>query len=217
MLRFALRTPLRDFRFDVAAEIEPGVTVVVGPSGAGKTTLLRLLAGLQRPAHGHVTLGARTLEDERTFVPPHRRNIGVVFQQYALFPHLDVAANVAYGLRARGLAAGERAARVARTLARLEIADLARERATELSGGQQQRVALARALVIEPDALLLDEPLSALDPATRERVRGELAAVLQDVRVPTLLVTHDEADRAAFAGPTLQLAAGHLIRPEEPT
>ena len=211
MLSFALRMQLREFAFDVAAEVDAGVTVVLGSSGAGKSTLLRLLAGLLRPANGHVALDGRVLCDARTFVPPYRRNIGLVFQDYALFPHLDVTANVAYGLRARGVPADERAATVRRTLDMLEIAGLAHERVTELSGGQRQRVALARALAIEPRALLLDEPLSALDPLTRERVRRELAALFADVRVPTLLVTHDEADRAAFPGRLLHLAHGHVV------
>ncbi len=211
MLTFALRRALRDFTFDVAAEIDDGVTVVLGPSGAGKSTLLRLLAGLDRPDAGRIVLGGRVLFDERTDVAAYRRNIGMVFQEYALFPHLDVARNVAYGLRARGVGAAERDARVRRTLERLEIAALAGRRVTELSGGQRQRVALARALVIEPDALFLDEPLSALDPHTRGRVRTELATMLAGIRIPTLLVTHDEADRAAFPGRTLRIDRGSSL------
>jgi len=211
-----LRAQLRDFAFDVSAEIDDGVTVVLGPSGAGKSTLLRFVAGLQRADEGMIRLGARVLFDAHTFVVPHRRNIGVVFQDYALFPHLDVAANVAYGLRARGVQAAARAAAVARALDMLEIGALARQRVTELSGGQKQRVALARALAIQPDALLLDEPLSALDPRTRDRVRRELAALFAELRIPTLLVTHDEADRAAFPDRTLRLANGREIRSAPP-
>ncbi len=212
MLAFAVRTTLRDFALEIEAQLEDGVTVVVGASGAGKSTLLRLLAGLQRAEAGRITLGSRVLYDARTFVPPYRRNIGVVFQDYALFPHLDVAANVGYGLFARNLRTGAREAAVARALDMLEIRSLAHERVTELSGGQRQRVALARALAIQPDALLLDEPLAALDPATRERVRRELAALFADVRVPVLLVTHDEADRAAFPGRTLHIAQGRVVQ-----
>jgi molybdate transport system ATP-binding protein len=219
MLRFSLHAALRDFTFDASGELPPGVTVVVGPSGAGKSTLLRFIAGLQRPDAGTIALGDRTLYDARSRidVPPQLRNIGVVFQEYALFPHLDVAANVAYGLVARGIDAGTRGERVRRTLAMLDIAALARERVTELSGGQRQRVALARALAIEPDALLLDEPLSALDPATRERVRAELATLFADLGIPTLLVTHDEADRAAFGERTLHLAGGRIATVNERT
>ena len=212
MLTFALRSTLRDFTFEAAAEIPAGVTVVLGTSGAGKSTLLRFIAGLQRPDAGTVTLGGRTLCDiaAHVFVPPQHRNIGVVFQEYALFPHLSVKANVAYGLRARGEAVATRTQRVERTMAMLEITGLANERVTALSGGQRQRVALARALAIEPAALLLDEPLSALDPLTRERVRGELAALFAEINIPTLLVTHDDVDRNAFGERTLHLAHGRV-------
>ena len=195
-----VRKQLREHVLEVALEVPAGVTVVVGPSGAGKTTLLRLVAGLLRPDAGEIVLDGRTLTGPTTFVAPHLRNVGMVFQEYALFPHLSVAANVAFGLRARRISAPERTLRVASVLERLEIDQLARERTGELSGGQRQRVALARALVIEPETLLLDEPLSALDPQTRGRVRSELQAILRDVSVPTLFVTHDEADRAAFPG-----------------
>jgi ABC-type sulfate/molybdate transport systems ATPase subunit len=135
----------------------------------------------------------------------------MVFQEYALFPHLDVAANVAYGLRARRAAPAEREKLVRRILDRLEIGELRGERVGELSGGQRQRVALARALVIEPAALLLDEPLSALDPLTRARVRDELRAILAGVDVPTLFVTHDQTDRAAFPARVVRIERGRLV------
>ena len=212
MLMLAVRKRLREFTLAVDVEVPPGVTIVLGPSGAGKTTLLQLVAGLVRPDGGHIVLDGRILCDEHTFVPPYRRNVGMVFQEYALFPHLTVAQNVGYGLRARRIAPEEREQRVDRMLERLEIRGLARERVDELSGGQRQRVALARALVIEPDALLLDEPLSALDPDTRGRLRVELAATLRDIRLPTLFVTHDDADRAAFGERVLLLEHGRLAR-----
>jgi molybdate transport system ATP-binding protein len=204
MLAFALRATLRDFTFEAQAEIPNGVTVVLGPSGAGKSTLLRFIAGLQRPDAGRITLAGRTLCDIGTqvWVPPQQRNIGLVFQEYALFPHLSVEANVAYGLRARRRPPAERADTVARALAMLEITHLAKQNVTALSGGQRQRVALARAL---------DEPLSALDPATRERVRDELAALFTEIRIPALLVTHDDADRKAFGERTLHLARGAVV------
>lgn len=210
MLALDIRRKLRDFTLVAATEFPDGVTVIVGPSGAGKTTLLKLIAGLARPDSGRIALGSHVLVDDRTFVPPYRRGVGMVFQEYALFPHLSVAQNVAFGLRARRVAPAERAPRVAQILDRLEIGALAAERVTELSGGQRQRVALARALVIEPDALLLDEPLAALDPDTRSRVRLELAGLLRDVRIPTLLVTHDEADRAAFPTHAMRIEAGRI-------
>jgi ABC-type sulfate/molybdate transport systems ATPase subunit len=214
MLRFDVRKTLREFTLTAAGNVPNGVTFVEGPSGAGKSTLLRLIAGLLAPESGRIALGERTLTDTatRTFVPPHRRNVGLVFQEYALFPHLDVAHNVAYGLRARGVPRAEREERVRRTLDRFEIGALAGARVTELSGGQRQRVALARALVVEPAALLLDEPLSALDPATRDRVRGELAAILRGVDVPTLFVTHEASDRELIAGPVLRIERGALVQ-----
>ena len=212
MLKFNVQKALREFTFDAAAEIGPGVTVVVGPSGSGKTTLLRLIAGLLKPDSGSIVLDDRVLADAHTFVPPFRRNIGLVFQEYALFPHLTVAQNVGFGLRARGILKETRDARVARTLEQFEISSLAAARVTELSGGQRQRVALARALVVDPAALLLDEPLSALDPDTRTRVRTELAMLLRTVNVPALFVSHDESDRAAFGDHALHIERGVVTR-----
>jgi ABC-type sulfate/molybdate transport systems ATPase subunit len=217
MLTVDVRKRLREFTFEATIGLQAGVTVVVGPSGSGKTTLLRLIAGLERPDGGQIVLDGRTLCDDATFVPPYRRNVGYVFQEYALFPHLDVAANVAYGLRARRMPAPERARLVARILDRFEIGNLARASVVEMSGGQRQRVALARALVIEPQVLLLDEPLSALDPQTRDRVRRELREILDGVTIPTLFVTHDEADRAAFPERSLTIDAGRILEPEGST
>jgi ABC-type sulfate/molybdate transport systems ATPase subunit len=159
-------------------------------------------------------LNERTLTDtaSRTFVPPDKRNIAILFQEYALFPHFDVAANVGYGLRARKIPRAELDARVTRELERFDISTLAHARVTELSGGQRQRVALARALIIEPAALLLDEPLAALDRGTRERVRAELAAALQQVSVPTLFVSHDPNIRQLFPGPAFHLDRGTLTQ-----
>jgi ABC-type sulfate/molybdate transport systems ATPase subunit len=211
MLAIAVRKSLRDFELAVQLDVPAGVTVIVGGSGSGKSTLLRLIAGLLRPDAGSISIGGRVLSDARTFVEPYRRNIGMVFQEYALFPHLDVAANVAYGLRAHAVRGTGREQRVARILERLEIAGLARARVGDLSGGQRQRVALARALVIDPAALLLDEPLSALDPLTRGRVRGELRDILAAVDVPTLLVTHDQSDRAAFPERVARIEHGRLL------
>ena len=213
MLQFDLSIQLREFALAAADALPNGVTVIEGPSGAGKTMLLRLIAGLVRPDAGTIVLAGRTLTDvvRRVFVPPYRRGVALVFQEYALFPHLDVMQNVAYGLRAHGVKRAEREARVRQALDRFEIAALANARVTELSGGQRQRVALARALVVEPAALLLDEPLSALDPATRNRVRSELATILAGVDIPTLLVSHDPADRELF-GRALHIDRGELAQ-----
>lgn len=214
MLHFDLQLDLREFTFNARGDVADGVTVVEGPSGAGKTTLLRLIAGLVRPKAGAVILNGCSLTDtaENVFVPPEQRNVAILFQEYALFPHLDVSANVAYGLRARNVPREERTARVMRELERFDMGTLAHARVTELSGGQRQRVALARALIIQPAALLLDEPLAALDVATRSRVRGELAAQLRQVNVPTLFVSHDPSARNLFPGPAFHIERGILTQ-----
>ena len=191
--------------FDVALRLALGreTVALVGPSGAGKTTLLRAVAGLVR-ARGNIVCGDETWldSDRRVDRPPERRSVGLVFQDYALFPHLSVAQNVAFG--------GKRRAR--ELLERLGIAPLATARPSEISGGERQRVAIARALAREPKALLLDEPMSALDPHTRGRVRGELADLLHDLALPTLLVTHSFEDAAALADRVGVIVRGRLLQ-----
>jgi ABC-type sulfate/molybdate transport systems ATPase subunit len=208
VIELAIRRRLRSFTLDVAARFPAGVTVVAGPSGAGKTTLLRAIAGLDPPDTGRIVLDGEVLDDGRRHVPAFRREIAYVFQEYALFPHLDVAANVGYGLAARGVAPARRTALIADWLERLGIAPLAAARPGALSGGERQRVALARALAWSPRAVLLDEPFSALDDATRGGVRDAVRATLAGLDVPVLLVTHDEEDVAEFAAPVLRLAEG---------
>jgi putative spermidine/putrescine transport system ATP-binding protein len=168
---------------------------LLGPSGCGKTTTLRMIAGLEMPDAGRVTVADRDV----TALPPHRRNMGVVFQSYALFPHMSAAQNVAFGLEMRGVPRPERAARVREALALVGLSDLAARKPQKLSGGQQQRVALARALAIRPDLLLLDEPLSALDAKLREGVRDEIRALQQRVGATTVFVTHDQTEALAMA------------------
>jgi len=177
----------------------PGVTVLFGPSGCGKTTILRCLAGLERPESGRITFADETWFDAScgVFLPPQRRGVGLLFQQYALFPHLTVAANVAFGLRDRGSAAAQRL--VAEILDRLQIGAFAARYPSQLSGGQQQRVALARAIVCRPRLLLLDEPLSALDAPVREQLRGALRRTLVDLGRPSIVVTHDRIETLALA------------------
>ena len=189
---------------------EPGVTVLFGPSGCGKTTILRCLAGLDRPERGTIRFGDEVWLDAArgVFVPPQQRRIGLLFQDYALFPHRSVAANVAWGLG--GLSRAEREACVAETLVRLEIADLARRRPGTLSGGQKQRVALARALAPRPRLLLLDEPLSALDAPTRERLRGDLRRLLVSLRSSVVLVTHDRVEALALGDRVAVMAEGSV-------
>jgi molybdate transport system ATP-binding protein len=197
---------------DARVEMGSGCLAIAGPSGAGKTTLLRIAAGLLRPREGEVRCdGEVWLDTARAIdVPPERRGCGVVFQHYALFPHLSARDNVAYGLR--GLPRGERRRRAAGALDRLGLGDRAEARPAELSGGERQRVALARALAPGPRALLLDEPLSALDARTRTAARRELGALLRDSGVPVLLVTHDFAEAAQLADEVAILDAGRVVQ-----
>ncbi len=192
-----------------------GVAVLFGPSGAGKTTLLRLVAGLDRPDAGTVRLGGEIWSDaaRRIHLPPQRRRVGFLFQDHALFPHLDVAANVGYGLL--GLPTAERRARVREVAGRLRLEELLGRMPGELSGGQRQRVALARALAPRPRLLLLDEPLSALDAPTREDLRGELRGWLKASGVPALVVTHDRVEALALGDRLVVLSEGgvHQVGP----
>ncbi|WP_376089300.1 ABC transporter ATP-binding protein [Roseomonas sp. CCTCC AB2023176] len=179
---------------------------LLGPSGCGKTTTLRLIAGLERADAGCVLVAGRNV----TALPPEARNMGVVFQSYALFPHLTAAGNVAFGLEARRLPRAERDRRVAESLALVGLADLAGRKPRALSGGQQQRVALARALAIRPDVLLLDEPLSALDAQLRDEVREEIRALQKRLSMTAVFVTHDQAEALAMADLVAVMHRGRL-------
>ncbi|MEH2519095.1 putative spermidine/putrescine transport system ATP-binding protein [Bradyrhizobium sp. AZCC 1610] len=173
-------------------DISRGETLVLlGPSGCGKTTMLRIIAGLEVP-----DTGGRVLFDgkDMTAVPIERRNVGMVFQSYALFPNMTVSDNIGYGLKIRGIPAKERVARVAELVALTNISGLENRRIDQLSGGQRQRVALARAVAIRPGILLLDEPLTALDAALRDRLRGELNRLLRALGITTIYVTHDQSE-----------------------
>jgi putative spermidine/putrescine transport system ATP-binding protein len=175
-----------------SVDIARGETLVLlGPSGCGKTTMLRIIAGLEAPDPG-----GKVLFDgkDMTAVPIERRNVGMVFQSYALFPNMSVADNIGYGLKIRGVKKDERAARVAELVALTNISGLESRRIDQLSGGQRQRVALARAVAVRPGILLLDEPLTALDAALRERLRGELNRLLRALGITTIYVTHDQAE-----------------------
>ena len=177
----------------IGCEIARGeILSLLGPSGSGKTTILRLIAGFEAPDTGRIVIGG----EDVTTLPPARRRCGMVFQHYALFPHLDVGANVAFGLRALGVRDAASVRKVADVLALVDLAGFEGRMPHELSGGQQQRVALARALAPEPRVLLLDEPLSNLDPALRERTRRELRALITRVGITTIFVTHEQ--EAAF-------------------
>ena len=201
-LRLDLAVPSRSFDVRLALEVRRETVALVGPSGAGKTTVLRAVAGLLRPASGRIECDGEVWFDGAAGVDvrPEDRSIGFVFQEYALFPHLSVERNVAFGGRAR---AGE-------LLERLGIAHLSRARPRELSGGERQRVALARALARGPRVLLLDEPTAALDAHTRAGVRAQLEQLLREFALPTLLVTHDFEDAAALADRVGVLVDGEL-------
>jgi molybdate transport system ATP-binding protein len=210
MIELRVSKALREFTLEVALTFAPGVTLMVGPSGAGKSTLLRIIAGLARPDEGRIALDGRVLHDRGVDVPAFRRNVAYLFQDYALFPHLDVLDNVAYGLVARGGGRVSSRAAAHAWLERLGLAALATARPRALSGGERQRVALARALAWEPQAVLLDEPFAALDEATRVSVREELRATLTMLDVPVVLVTHDDSDARAFAARTVRIERGRI-------
>jgi iron(III) transport system ATP-binding protein len=195
-------------------DVEPGSTcALLGPSGCGKTTTLRLIAGLEKPDAGTVAIGEETVSTPQRSLPPERRRIGMVFQDYALFPHLDVAGNVGYGLGRR-----PDRVRVERMLDTVGLGGLGDRQPHELSGGQQQRVALARALVSEPRAVLLDEPFSNLDASLRERVRAEVRDILRAQGVTSVFVTHDQEEALSLADTVAVVNEGRIEQvgtPEE--
>jgi molybdate transport system ATP-binding protein len=203
------------FRLDAELTIAAGeVVAMLGPNGAGKTTALRALAGLLPLTAGYIRLGGEALDDpgRRVWVPPEQRHVGVVFQDYLLFPHLSALDNVAFGPRSYGLNRQESRRRAAEWLRRVGLSDQARARPRHLSGGQAQRVALARALAVDPPLLLLDEPLAALDAGTRMDTRAELHRHLAEHPGATLLVTHDPLDALVLADRLVIVEGGHIVQ-----
>lgn len=199
------------FEVDVSVDIERGATIaLLGPNGAGKSTVVEALAGLLPISDGVIGLGGSTLDDpaSNVFVPPEQRDIGVVFQDYVLFPHLTVVENVAFGLRSRGMGRREARERAAEWLERVELGGMGDRRPGDLSGGQAQRVALARALVAEPELLLLDEPLAALDVEIRAGLRRDLGRHLQGFEGPRLLITHEPTEAFLLADEVVIVEAG---------
>src|SRR6266542_1416343 len=187
---------------DLSFEVEPGqFYTLLGPSGCGKSTTLRCLAGLERPDQGEIRIGDRIVSSPTVFLPPNERPIGMVFQSYAIWPHMTVFNNVAFPLKQQKVRKNERERLVMEALALVQMKDLAHRPAPYLSGGQQQRVALARALVSEPQVLLLDEPLSNLDAKLREELRLEIKELLQRLNITAVYVTHDQAEACVAIRP----------------
>lgn len=204
---------------DVSYSVESGQSLVLlGPSGCGKTTIMRALAGLETPVAGRITVGGRSLFDaeRRVDVPVNRRNIGMVFQSYAVWPHKTVFENVVFPLKMQRVARAERSARVMETLEMLGLAQFAQRSASMLSGGQMQRVALARSLVMRPDVLLLDEPLSNLDARLRDRLRLELRAIQQELGLTCVYVTHDQSEAMALADEIIVMRNGEIAQQGTP-
>jgi spermidine/putrescine ABC transporter ATP-binding subunit len=206
---FGNRAVLRGITLDVASG---EFLTILGESGSGKTTLLRLIAGFERPDNGEIWMEEERIDSR----PPYRRHVNTVFQSYALFPHLSVFENIAYGLRVQGAAKTEIPQRVQQALAMVKMSDFAQSAPARLSGGQQQRVALARALVNRPKVLLLDEPLSALDANLRRQMQIELKSLQREVGITFIFVTHDQEEAMALSDRIALLRAGNLEQVAEP-
>src|SRR5438552_11279201 len=207
--RFASTTAVDRISLEIA---DGELFTLLGPSGCGKTTLLRLIAGFAAVDAGEIRFGERRVER----LPPYARNIGMVFQNYALWPHMTVRGNVTYGLRLRKLTGAEIARRLAAGLAKVNLTGLEDRYPGQLSGGQQQRVALARALVLNPDILLLDEPLSNLDAKIRVQVRGEIRALQQDLGITTVYVTHDQEEALSLSDRVAVMRDGVILQTAPP-
>lgn len=185
---------------------EGSFTTLLGPSGCGKTTILRMISGLSNPTSGDIMIGDKRVND----IPIHKRNLGLVFQNYALFPHRTIAENIAFGLKYRGVSKTAMKDKVRNALDIVRLQGVEDRYPQQLSGGQQQRIALARAIVVEPDVLLLDEPLSALDANLREDMRVELKAIQDRIGVTTVFVTHDQSEALAMSDKIVVMSAGKV-------
>jgi iron(III) transport system ATP-binding protein len=200
---------------DVSFELLPGeIVCLLGPSGCGKTSLLRVAAGIERPTSGRLLLDGEEIAGPKRFAPPEKRNIGLMFQDYALFPHLTILENVAFGLKSLGRDVAEKEARLA--LKRVGLAEYEQSYPYALSGGEQQRVALARAIVPRPAVMLMDEPFSGLDQRLRDLVRQETLALLKETRASSMLVTHDPVEAMGMADRILLMRNGRLVQSGSP-
>lgn len=207
--RYGDAIALDDFNLDVWSG---GILTLVGPSGCGKTTALRVIAGFEAPETGTVDIRARQVVGPRLFVPPERRRVGMVFQDYALFPHMNVARNVGYGVGQDD----DRSARISDAIDMVGLTGLEDRLPDELSGGQQQRVALARALAPNPDVILLDEPFSNLDAALRDRVRRDLRSILDEAQATAVFVTHDQEEALAMSDMVAVMRLGRVVQASTP-
>lgn len=199
---------------NISLNVSEGETLVLlGESGCGKTTLLRCIAGLERPDSGSISLDGKIVSSESSFLAPEKRNIGMVFQQWALFPHMNVETNIAYGIKG---SKADKAATVAKLLEQVGLSGFQKRKPASLSGGQQQRVALARALAPQPSVLLLDEPFSNLDAAMRVRVRGEVHQLLKDLGITSIFVTHDQEEAFVLGDRVAVLSHGQLLAVDTP-
>jgi len=218
MLELSIFKRFGSFELHVELSLEEGCLAIFGENGSGKSTTLRCISGLVKPEQGYIRIGGRVVFDSelRVNLPPQRRSTGYVPQGLELFPHMNVYENVAFGLRVRGLSGDKLRSRVERMLSMFGLAELKRRSVLALSGGQRQRVALARALVIEPELLLLDEPFSALDAETKRTLIPELREMLEELEIPTLLVTHDRREAEAMRAKVVELRCGRMVRRSMP-
>ncbi|WP_020675070.1 ABC transporter ATP-binding protein [Geopsychrobacter electrodiphilus] len=207
--RFGKVTAVEQLDFDIE---EGSLVTLLGPSGCGKTTLLRMVAGLEHPSAGDILIRGKRIND----TPTHKRNLGMIFQNYALFPHKTIYDNVAFGLKYRDVAKDEIREKVMRALAMVRLPDVEKRMPSQLSGGQQQRIAMARAIVIEPDVLLMDEPLSALDENLREEMRREVSNLQQILGITTIFVTHDQREALSMSDKILVLNKGRKQQEGDP-
>ncbi len=212
--RFGDQAALDEVSLDVA---DGEFLALLGPSGCGKTTMLRLVAGFETVSAGTIALGGRVVSGDGVHVPPEKRRTGIVFQSYALWPHMDVAGNVAYALKVQGLGRAEREQRVRRALDLVGLSDYAARRPAQLSGGQRQRVALARCLAMEPDIVLLDEPLANLDAHLRASMEEEFAAFHRRTGTTMIYITHDQAEAMALADRVAVMDRGRILQAAAPS